>query len=437
MAARVEDLRGHRPGARPRASRSPPARIRSRPSSGPTTPPSPTTTTPTRRSRSAATREALVLEDGVSVRVRTESELGATALRLLQPRRDRFAGVRAAVHELRAGPADRSARAGRGRVQVALARAAGGAAGVHRARDRARVRAARRGLRVPPRGGPAGAEGRGGARGADTQIVYDGIDDAQAAQRAGDRGQRHRRVVHARARAGQHHAQQVRRAAARRRSRRRSGRAPRTCPRTGSSASSTPATRSRTRPSPAPSATTGTSCGRTPRRRTSRPGWRPTAPRPPVPAPAGTTTVMSPRRGLELLDDYATRRRLRAAGAVHDVRVRHEPALPRRLPAPVDDVLRVALMEKEGNGARARRGQDLHRQAAPAAQRPGRGRQEQERHRAGQLEARAHRRDRHQRRLGAHQVHARRPARARPDRRSPARPTSARPARTPTTRTCS
>ena len=43
------------------------------------------------------------------------------------------------------------------------------------------------------------------------------------------------------------------------------------------------------------------------------------------------------------------RGRLRAARAVHDVRVRDEPALPRRLPAP-DDVLRVALMEKEGNG---------------------------------------------------------------------------------------
>ena len=136
------------------------------------------------------------------------------------------------------------------------------------------------------------------------------------------------------------------------------------------------------------------------------------SPPPAVPAPAGTTTIMSPRRGLGAARRLRDRRRQRAARAVHDLRLRHEPALPRRLPARG----RRAARRADGEGGQRRpagRGPDLHRQAAPAAQRPGRGRPEQERHRARQLEARAHGRDRHQRRLGAHEVHARRPARRR------------------------
>ena len=76
---------------------------------------------------------------------------------------------------------------------------------------------------------------------------------------------------------------------------------------------------------------------------------------PPVPAPAGTTTVMSPRRGLELLDDYATvagsARRALFMTFAFGMNQRFRDVYLR-----VDDVLRVALMEKEGNGAQLAEG---------------------------------------------------------------------------------
>ena len=70
----------------------------------------------------------------------------------------------------------------------------------------------------------------------------------------------------------------------------------------------------------------------------------------PVPAPAGTTTVMSPRTGLQVLDDYAT-----VAGSAQralfmtfafGMNERFRDVYLRR-----DDVLRVALMEQEGTGS--------------------------------------------------------------------------------------
>ena len=70
----------------------------------------------------------------------------------------------------------------------------------------------------------------------------------------------------------------------------------------------------------------------------------------PVPAPAGTTTVMSPRAGLAVLDDYA-----RVAGSAgralfmtfaFGMNKRFREVYQR-----VDDVLRVALMEQEGTGS--------------------------------------------------------------------------------------
>jgi len=73
------------------------------------------------------------------------------------------------------------------------------------------------------------------------------------------------------------------------------------------------------------------------------------SPRPPVPAAAGTTTVMSPRRGLELLDDHASvagsARRALFMTFAFGMNQRFRDVYLRQ-----DDVLRVALMEKEGNG---------------------------------------------------------------------------------------
>ena len=413
MAARAEDVRGHRSGARARASRSPPASTRSRPSSGPTTPPSPTTTTRTRRSRSAGTPRELVLEDGVSVRVRTESELGATHSVFFnrgaiasQEYARRFMNL--APDQL-TDPRERAAAykwLSRGLLEALLAfiaRATGPEFALRGAIYEFR-----------PRGGPAGASRRPRSAGSTrrsstTASTTRSVPNEQAIAANGiaalcsprTRGSIMHNKFLVLLRDGEPEAVW-----------------------TGSTNISEnglfgqlnaghqveDATVARAfrdywdqlRANPAP--------------KDLKTWVAANSPPPPVPAPAGTTTVMSPRRGLRAARRLRDRGRQRAARAVHDVRVRHEPALPRRLPAP----RRRAARRADGEGGqrpRARRGPDLHRQAAPAAQRPGRGRQEQERHRARQLEARAHRRDRHQRRLGAHQVHARRPARARPDRR--------------------
>jgi phosphatidylserine/phosphatidylglycerophosphate/cardiolipin synthase-like enzyme len=71
---------------------------------------------------------------------------------------------------------------------------------------------------------------------------------------------------------------------------------------------------------------------------------------PPPPPPAGTRTLMSPRRGLKLLDYYATLANSAGEALFMTFAFGMDERF-RKVYDQDDDILRVALMEKEGNGA--------------------------------------------------------------------------------------
>ena len=208
------------------------------------------------------------------VDITTETEAAAAPRRrrhpprrLLQPRRDRLAGLRAGVRQ-REPDADEPALAG---DEVAVARPVRGADGLHRPGEGRLSGCARRSMSSATSRSPTRSPRRPQA-GADVKIVYDAESSykAENEETIGPRGLDDIDAVIPRTVERGHPAQQVHRAAEGRRRRSRSGPARPTSPPAASSATPTSATSSGTRASRNGTSTTGSGSRTTSRRRSSR-----------------------------------------------------------------------------------------------------------------------------------------------------------------------